>query len=58
LQNNPLNMGDGVLIPTTSTDQLYAELAHWFGVPRTQLGALFPNLSRFEAGKLTGLLQG
>ncbi len=57
LQDNPLNMGDGVLIPTTSTDQLYAELAHWFGVPREQLGALFPNLRNFEGEKLTGLIQ-
>lgn len=48
LDNNPLNAGDGVLIPTTSTDQLYAELAHWFGVPRNQLTKLFPNLKNFS----------
>ena len=58
LNNNPLNAGDGVLIPTTSTDQLYAELAHWFGVQREQLNALFPNLAHFNNGtSLTGLVR-
>lgn len=46
--DNPLDMGDGVLIPTTSTDQLYADLSLWFGVPYEKLGDLFPNLSNFH----------
>ncbi|MCV6589323.1 MAG: DUF1501 domain-containing protein [Marinobacterium sp.] len=58
LQDNPLNMGDGVLIPTTSTDQLYAELAHWFGVPRKQLTTLFPNLKHFNRQLLRALIAG
>ena len=57
LDNNPLNTGDGVLIPTTNTDQLYAELAHWFGVPRNQLDSLLPNLKRFDHTALQGLLK-
>ncbi len=58
LDNNPVNAGDGVLIPTTSTDQLYAELAHWFGVPRDQLNGLFPNLKHFNNGtSLGGLIR-
>ena len=58
LRNNPLDAGDGVLIPTTSTDQLYAELAHWFGVPRNQLTTLFPNLKNFSGrSPLASLIQ-
>lgn len=45
--SNPLDAGDGVLIPTTATDLLYAELAEWFGVARRDLPRLFPNLARF-----------
>lgn len=46
---NPLDAGDGVLIPTTATDELYAELALWFGVQKGDLGKLFPNLKNFYA---------
>ena len=45
--SNPLDIGDGVLIPTTSTDQLYAELSSWFGVDNPSLDKLFPNLKYF-----------
>ncbi len=44
---NPLDVGDGVLIPTTATDQLYAELALWFGIKRRDLPLMFPNLKHF-----------
>jgi len=44
---NPLDMGDGVLIPTTATDQLYAELATWFGADRQDIPRLFPNIGNF-----------
>jgi len=44
---NPLDAGNGVLIPTTATDELYAELAMWFGVAKQDLGKLFPNLANF-----------
>lgn len=46
--NNPLDTGDGVLIPTTPTDQLYAELSLWFGVDKSEIPRLFPNLSNFQ----------
>mgnify|MGYP000613262263 CR=1 FL=1 len=42
-----LDAGDGIMIPTTSTDQLYAELAMWFGVDKLALPLLFPNISNF-----------
>ncbi|WP_217361238.1 DUF1501 domain-containing protein [Ruegeria arenilitoris] len=45
--DNALDVGDGVLIPTTSTDQLYADLSLWFGVQPSALTTLFPNLERF-----------
>ena len=45
--DNPGEIGDGVLIPTTSTDEYFAELALWFGISPTDLGILFPNLHQF-----------
>lgn len=44
---NPLDVGGGVLIPTTSTDEVYAELALWFGAEKQTLAKLFPNLANF-----------
>ena len=46
-QGNSLDTGRGRLIPTTSVDQYFAELALWFGVPRTDLELVFPNIARF-----------
>ena len=43
---------EGRWIPTTSVDQYGATLARWFGVGATDLGATFPNLSRFHAQDL------
>jgi hypothetical protein len=37
------------LIPTTSTDLYFAELALWFGVPQSELHNIFPNLQHFYA---------
>jgi len=37
----------GVVLPTTATDLLFAELAQWFGVSNTDLDLIFPNLSNF-----------
>lgn len=48
---NPLDIGGGVLIPTTSTDQLYASLTSWFGVAESDLKNLFPNLENFQNKK-------
>jgi len=41
------DVGDGVILPTTSTDEYFAEIAKWFGVPNSDLGFLFPQLSNF-----------
>jgi len=45
--NNPLDTGRGVLMPTTSLDQYFAELALWFGVSPSELNDILPNASRF-----------
>lgn len=38
---------NGVLIPTTSNDQYFAEIALWFGVSPGDLSTLFPNIGNF-----------
>ena len=45
--NNGLDVGNGVLIPTLSTDEYFAEIARWFGVSNTDLTSIFPNLDNF-----------
>jgi uncharacterized protein (DUF1501 family) len=42
-----LDTGRGRLIPTTSVDEYFAELALWFGVPRRDLELVLPNVTRF-----------
>jgi uncharacterized protein (DUF1501 family) len=53
--NSNLNVYNGVLIPTTSVDQYFAELALWMGVSSSDLSFMLPNISRFydvQSGKL------
>lgn len=45
--SNPQEVGLGRFIPTLSTDEYYAEVAKWFGVPNTDLTQIFPNLGNF-----------
>lgn len=44
---NPLEVGGGSLIPTTSADAYFAELALWYGVSPSELVTLFPNIGYF-----------
>ncbi len=44
---NPLDTGSGRLIPTTSCDQFFAELALWLGVPASSLPLVLPNIGNF-----------
>lgn len=46
-ERNPLDTGRGRLIPTTSCDGLFAELALWLGVPRSSLPLVLPNIGNF-----------
>lgn len=39
--------GGGVLIPTTSTDSYFAELAMWFGISPNDLSQILPNIGNF-----------
>jgi len=44
---NPLDTGRGRLIPTTSCDAFFAEIALWLGVPRSSLPLVLPNIGHF-----------
>ena len=44
---NPLDTGRGVLMPTLSTDQYFADLALWMGVSPSALYDVIPNIGRF-----------
>ncbi len=45
--SNPIEIGSGILIPSISVDEYYAELALWFGVAPSELVELFPNIGNF-----------
>ena len=47
---NPLDTGRGRLIPTTSCDVFFAEMALWLGVPAGSLPLVLPNIGNFYAG--------
>ena len=49
---NSLDTGRGRLIPTLSTDEVFAELALWFGVSPGDLDAVLPNIRRFTTPSL------
>jgi uncharacterized protein (DUF1501 family) len=56
-----LDTGRGRLIPTTSVDEYFAELALWMGVSASNLPLVLPNLSRFHdplSGPPLGFLMG
>ncbi|MCB0665082.1 MAG: DUF1501 domain-containing protein [Saprospiraceae bacterium] len=42
-----LDVGGGVFLPTTSTDEYFAEIARWFDVSGANLPLIFPNLENF-----------
>lgn len=47
---NPLDLGRGRLIPTTSVDEMAAEIAMWYGVPNdNSLELVLPNIRNFLA---------
>ncbi|MEM1358700.1 MAG: DUF1501 domain-containing protein [Bacteroidota bacterium] len=45
--NSNLDVGSGVLIPTTATDEYFAELALWMGVSPNDLSTVLPNIGNF-----------
>jgi uncharacterized protein (DUF1501 family) len=46
------DVGQGRILPSTSTDQYGATLARWFGVDDTSLLTVFPNLANFSTKTL------
>lgn len=44
--------GQGRLIPTTAVDEYVSTLALWFGVPKTNLQYVLPNIDRFGSSNL------
>ena len=46
-EDNPLDVGRGRLIPTTSVDEYFAELALWLGVSKASLPLVLPNIGHF-----------
>ena len=44
---NPLDVGRGRYIPTTSVDEFYADLALWFGIEAVDVDRVLPNIRRF-----------
>ncbi len=45
--NGDMYIKDGVLIPTTSADMYFAELALWFGISPNDLSLILPNIGNF-----------
>ena len=41
------DIGNGRIIPTTSCDEIFAELALWFGASSSDLDMILPNLPNF-----------
>lgn len=46
--DNDLEVGGGILIPTTSADEYFAELALWMGVEPGDMEYILPNLAEFH----------
>ncbi len=46
-EDNPLDIGSGRLIPTTSADEYLAEMALWFGASTSDIDQIFPNIKNF-----------
>lgn len=53
---NSLDTGRGRLIPTTSCDEYFAELALWLGVPPSSLSLVLPNIGNFYSPSANGPL--
>jgi len=45
--NSDLELGGGIILPTTSSDQYFAELALWFGISPNDLAQVLPNIGNF-----------
>ena len=50
-----IDIGRGRYIPTTSVDQLHADLAYWYGVGSSDIGLIVPNQAEYQGNLLVGL---
>jgi uncharacterized protein (DUF1501 family) len=46
--DGPGYLPGGIMVPTSATDSMFAELALWYGVPPSDLLSIFPNLGNFH----------
>lgn len=53
-KGSTLDVGRGRLLPTTSVDEYYSDIALWMGVSPSDMAAVLPNLNRFYDVKLNG----
>jgi uncharacterized protein (DUF1501 family) len=51
------SIGHGILIPTTSLEQMFVPVARWFGVSDSNLSTVFPNMGHFDTKTLGGLIK-
>lgn len=49
---NRQSFGGGILIPTTSLEQMFVPMARWFGVQETQIQDIFPHAKNFDLNHL------
>lgn len=49
--DNELDIGNGVLIPTMAVDELYRDLALWYGVDASGIDSLLSNLRHFGSAQ-------
>ena len=54
--DNPQDIGGGRLIPTTSCDEYFAELALWLGASSSDMDQILPNIRNFWTPDSTGPL--
>lgn len=52
--DNALDTGEGRIIPTTSCDEYFAELALWFGASSSDLDHILPNIRNFWTPQSNG----
>lgn len=50
------SIGHGILIPTTSLEQMFMPIAKWFGVADSDMASVFPNAKKFDTS-LSGLFK-
>lgn len=53
--NSNDDLGDGRMIPTTSSEEYGAQLAKWFGLNDSEVAQIFPTLTRFNQHNLNFL---